>query len=220
MLLSRNPWHGGFLLASYGAVLFYVLNYDPGDQYVYFLSTYVPLVAAAAVGIGALIEGLAQWKFFAQRGWARIAALLVALLMVVVVIHPALMGRLPSLRSGVATFVSEDYQFPVENLEEPRRLAQLHLSPLPDDAVVLMEWRDLYAMAYLAYVEDEKPGISVLEALPRGNDGKLPASMVETIRLALAEGRPVFAALRFRGLAENFELAEAPYGYVQVLANP
>ena len=104
----------------------------------------------------------------------------------------------------------------MNDLREPRLFAQVHLSALPNDALVLMDWRDLYAVAYLAYVEDEKPGISLVEAMPRGNNGKLSASMVDTVRKALADGRLVFAAQRYPGLEENFRLVTAKW-YVQVL---
>jgi hypothetical protein len=124
--------------------------------------------------------------------------------------------RLPTVRSGVASFVVEDYQFPVKSLREPRLLAQMHLSSFPDNALVLMEWRDLYAVAYLAYVEGKKPGILLVEAMPRGNDGKLAATMIETIHQALADGRSVYAAQWFPGLEENFRLSTASNRYVHV----
>lgn len=218
VLLGRDLWRGGYLLLSYAFVLFYVLNYHPGDQYVFFLATYIPFAAAAAVGAGALIEGPAQWKLLAKRGWGVAAAMAMTLLLLAVVIRPALEERLPALQSGVASFVRETYQFPVENLLEPRLLAKMHLSALPDHALVLMEWRDLYAVGYLAYVEGKKPGLLLVEAMPRGNDGKVAASMIATIQQALAEGRPVYAAQRFPGLEENFRLAPAANRYVQVLA--
>ena len=215
ILLFRSPWNAGYLLASYGFVLFFALNYHPDDQYLFFLSTYIPIVAVSAVGIGALIESPAKWIFLSSRGWAPIVSVCVTLILLGLTIQPALAQRLPSIRSGVARFVREDYQFPVSNLKEPRLLGQVYLSALPDNALVLMEWRDLYVMAYLAYVEDKKPGIKLVEAMPRGNDGKLSASMLETIRQALTDGRPVFAAQRFPGLAENFRLVTAKW-YVQI----
>jgi hypothetical protein len=217
VLLPRARWAGGFLLASYGCVLFYVLNYHPGDQFVFFLSTYVAFTAVAGVGIGALIEGAAAWKFVAKRGWGWAAGAVVVLILLVFVIWPTVAQRIPAIQSGVAKFVGDGYQFPVENLREPRLLAQMYLSRFPDDAVVLMEWRDLQAVSYLAYVEGKKPGLTLLEAMPRGNDGKVSASLVETIHQALAAGRPVYAAQRFPGLGENFLLRAAANRYVQVL---
>jgi len=216
VLLPRFPWRGVYLLASYGFLLFYVLNYHPGDQYVFFLSTYLPFAAVTGVGAGAVIEGLSGWKVVARRGWSRAVSTGIVLLLLVLVLQPHWTERVTALQNGVASFVWEDYQFPVGKLREPRILANMMLLPLPQDALVLMDWRELYAVAYLAYVEEKKPGILLAEALPRGNDGKVSASMVEEIHLALAAGRPVFAAQRYAGLEEHFRLAVASNRFVQI----
>jgi len=105
----------------------------------------------------------------------------------------------------------------VKNLREPRRLAEMRLAALPDDALVLMNWRDLHAVAYLAYVEGRKPDLLLAEAMPRGHHGGVAASMIETIRQALAEGRSVYAAQRFPGLEDHFTLAPAANQYVRAL---
>src|SRR5258706_7627493 len=117
VLLFRSPWRAGYLLVSCGFILFFVLNYHPSDQNLFFLSTYIPLVAVSAVGIGTLIESPAQWKFLASRGWALVVAVFVTLILLAVTIQPALTQRLLSIRSGVAKFFTEDYQFPVHDLK-------------------------------------------------------------------------------------------------------
>jgi hypothetical protein len=215
--LRRSAWDGGYLLASFLFVFFYVLNYDPGGRHVFFLSTYIPWAAVAGAGMGALIDASARWKLVAERGWGRIAALATALAVTAGVITSAFDERLPAIRTGVARFVTERYQFPVKDLGEPRRLAEMRLNALPDDALVLMKWRDLHAVAYLAHVEAKKPSLLLVEAMPRGNHGKVAASMIEKIRQALAERRSVYAAQRFPGLEDHFTLAPAANQYVRVL---
>lgn len=181
VLLRRSPWEGGFLLASFLFVFFPVLNYDPGGRHVFFLSTYVPCAAVVGSGIGALIDASARWKLVAERGWGRITALATALAVTAGVITPAVGARLPAIRTGVARFATERYQFPVKDLREPRRLAEMRLGALPDDALVLMKWRDLHAVAYLAHVEAKKPNLLLVQAMPRGHHGRVVASMIETI---------------------------------------
>jgi hypothetical protein len=198
-------------------VFFPVLNYDPGGRHVFFLSSYVPCAAVTGSGIGALIEASARWKLVAERGWGRITALVTALAVTAGVVTPAVDARLPAIRTGVARFVTERYQFPVKDLREPRRLAEMRLGALPDDALLLMKWRDLHAVAYLAHVEAKKPNLLLVQAMPRGHHGRVAASMIETIRQALAEGRSVYAAKRFPGLEDHFTLAPAGGGYVEVL---
>lgn len=216
-LFSRSPWAGGYLLASFGLVFYFVLNYRPDDQFVFFLSSYIPNLAVAGVGFGYLITAPSQWRFLRRRGWGKSVSAAAAIALYILITLPVIPSRLPAIQDGVASFVQEDYQFPVQGLREPRIFAQMHLFPLPDDAVILMEWRDLYAVGYLAYVEGKKPGIRILEAMPRGNKGQIAESLVEEIHQELAAGRPVFAAQRFPGLAENFRLTGGPNHYVQVL---
>lgn len=215
-LLPRTGWRGFYLLGSFLVVWFYTLNYHPYDQYVFFLSTYIAFSAVAGVGIGVLIEKLTHWKFFVKRGWGRAVEIFLIVILAAVVLAPPLSKRAETIQSGVATFVTETYQFPVESLSEPRLLARMYLSQFPDDAVVLMEWRNLHAVSYLAYVEGKKPDLILLEAMPRGNDGGLSSSLIETIHQALAEGRPVLAAQRFPRLAENFRLAIDANNFVRV----
>ena len=215
--LGRSHWQGGYLLASFLVVFYYVINYHPGDQYVFFLSTYLPLAAFAGAGMGTLIEQISQARFFVKRGLSKPVAWLTILLLVYLVFAQTAAGRLVALKNGVAEFVTEDYPFPAQNLKEPRIISNRYLDPLPEDAVVLMEWRALYSVAYLAYVEGEKPGIQLFEAMPRGNDGKIAASMVEEINQALDAGRPVYAQGRFPGLEENFDLHLTANRFYQVL---
>jgi hypothetical protein len=216
VLLPRGWWRGGYLLASFLLVWFYVLNYHPDDQYVFFLSTYVAFSAVTGAGIGTLVENITRWKFIAKRGWGPAVGLCLVVVLAVIVLWPPLSQRAAALQTGKASFVGENYQFPVNNLKEPRLLGQMYLSGFPDNAVVLLEWRNLHAVSYLAYVEKKKPDLIVLEAMPRGNDGGLSVSMIETIHQYLAEGRPVFAAQRFDGLRENFRLMIASNNFVQV----
>ncbi len=217
VLFSRSLWRGGYLLVSYGLVVYYVFNYRPDDQYVFFLSTYIPFTAAAAVGMGALIEAPARWKILARHGWGTAGAVVVTLLLAWLLTQSSIPERTAYLETGTAGFVEETYQYPVENLREPRLLAQMHLTALPDNALVLMEWRDLYAVSYLANVEGKKPGLTLVEAMPSGNNGRVADSMIEIIRQALAEGRPVFAANRYPGLERHFRLAAAANHYVQIM---
>ena len=217
VVLRRLPWQGGYLLATFLVVFFYVNNYHPGDQYVFFLSTYLPLAGFAGEGIGTLIEQISQAKPLVRRNLAKPAALLVTVVMVYLIFMPTGVDRLPALQKGIADFVSEDYPFPVENLQEPRILSNTYLDPLPQDALVLMEWRALYSVAYLAYVEKEKPGIQLFEAMPRGNNGKIADSLVEEIKKGLEAGHPVYTQQRFPGLDEQFDLHAWANRFYQVM---
>ena len=216
---ASTRWSAGYLVATYSLVMLYVLNYRPGDQYVFFLSTYIPLTALVAAGNGVILESLAQSQFLIRHGWATEVRFLAAVVLAASILASPAAGRLSALETGVAGFVREDYQFPAQHLKEPQILAGMILTRLPDDAVVLAEWRELYALIYLAQVEGKKPGIIFYEAMPRGHSGKVADSMIETIRQALEYGHPVYAAQRFPGLEEHFQLEDAANRYVEVKRN-
>jgi hypothetical protein len=105
---------------------------------------------------------------------------------------PFLPTRIDALRVGITSFSRETYVFPVEDPAEPRRVATGILKAIPDGALLVLDWRALYSVAYVAYVEGLRPHISVLEAAPHGSDGRVAASLLQTIDQALATGRPVF----------------------------
>jgi hypothetical protein len=106
----------------------------------------------------------------------------------------------------VADFVTEDYVFPVRELAEPRFVAQMRLAGIPDDAVLVMDWRALYTTAYLAHVESGMTNMLFFEAMPRGNNGKVAPTLIAQLTDYLEEGRPVFAEWQYPGLEGSFRL--------------
>jgi hypothetical protein len=166
------------------------LLYDPGDKFIFYLPAY--LLLAVLSGIGA--DGLAR-----VAGRLRIArpvpkiesALLLALLLLC--IAPFAPSRWQAMRSGASYFIGErKYPYPYQNLAEPRLLAACVLDQVKPDALLLLDWRQLWSTAYLAYAEGLRPDIQVWEAFPYGTDG-LNASMYESIEAAFDRGLPVYS---------------------------
>jgi len=183
---------GWFLLGTFSVGLIIVANYHPGDWYVFFLPTHLLIAVAAGVGIA---RGATWWK---SKAWPQHQHLRTSICVILLIgaiaciLGPFLPTRIDALRAGITSFSRETYVFPVEDPTEPRRVATAILEPIPDGALLVLDWRALYSVAYVAYVEGLRPHISVLEAAPHGSDGRVAASLLLTIDEALAGGRPVF----------------------------
>ena len=206
VMLSANPIRGAFCLFIFLVSLYFVLNYQVGDKYVFYLALYIPLAVAIGTGIGFILEWIRRYVEPADGRGAFVLYLLSIMLFVTIVVKPFALARWQAIRNGVANFVTEDYPFPVTNLKEPRFVAQMRLAGVADNAVFVLDWRGLYTTAYLAHVEKGMTNTLFFEALPRGHDGEVASTLVDELRGYLHEGRPVYAEHIYPGLEEDFRL--------------
>jgi hypothetical protein len=181
------------------------LNYQVGDKYVFYLSTYIPIAVAVGTGMGFLLEVVHRYLAATQdRRYLLVYVLPVAFFFTTVV-QPYGSSRGEALRTGVAGFVRDDYAFPVKNLQEPRGVAEMRLLGIPDNAVLVSDWRALYAIAYIAHVEEDRTNILFMEGMPHGNNGRVATTLVSELKKDLEEGRPVYIDKRYPGL-EDFRV--------------
>ncbi len=204
---------GVFVVIAYLVMLTFILNYHPGDDYVFYLGTYVFISTAIGVGIGRTLEWAARLSTKRKR-WTRYLYPLIMVLCTLIVVTPYAGWRWEALKAGKGTFVQETYPYPLENLREPRMIYTMRLQLLPEDAFVVMNWRGLYTMYYLAHVEKLRPNIIIKEATPFGSNGQIADSlveeMIETIR---AGGRPVYVDQVYPGLRNHFRVMPSAGGY-------
>jgi hypothetical protein len=198
---------GVFMLATYLVMLLFVLNYHPGDRHLFYLPTYLLLAAAVGVGIGRVLD----WaRGFSLRRKGVFLALypLAVLACVVIVIAPHAESRWQALVSGVGTFVddADTYPYPRDNLEEPRQLGLLRLYMLPEDAFLVMGWRELYTFYYLAHVEGLRPNLIIKEAAPYGSGGVIADTLLDEMVAAHDAGRPVLTDEIYPGLRDQFRV--------------
>ena len=199
-----------YCIIAYLTSLYLVLNYDPPDRSVFYLSTYIWLSTALGVGAGSLLE-LARLRYPDSRSAPALAfSLLPFMILFLAVLIPSWRSRWQALREGKASFVEEEYAYPVNDLDEPRGMADLLLSSLPEDAIVIMDWRYLYSTYYIAHVEQRRTGITLVEALPHGNRGKIADTLVQELEAAIKEGRPAYSVGDVPGLREDFRVMPAP----------
>ena len=209
-LLRVRPKLGMFWLATFAVTLFFILNYQPPDKYVFYLPTYLLVTVAIGCGAGFLLEWTHRYLLATRRHrYLAPLYLLAVALAVLMVVHPSIALRWQALRDGAATFVQEDYAYPIDDLEEPRRRASGKIENLPENAMVISDWRALYTMYYLAHVERMRPDITIMEASPYGGKGMVADTMIQVLEEALEEGRPVFADRVYENLRNHFRVLPA-----------
>jgi hypothetical protein len=210
MLLFR-PASGAFYPLAFLFSTFLILNYQVGDKYVFYLSLYIPLTVAAGTGIGSVLEWVHQRLETVPGRSGQILYLFPVLFFLTIVVQPSGASRWQALRNGVAKFltVDGDYVFPVKNLKEPRLVAEMRLSGIEDNAVLVMDWRDMYTTAYMAHVEEGKKNMLFKEAMPAGNNGKVASTLITQIDGYLQDGRPVYVEWKYPGLEEKFRILPA-----------
>jgi hypothetical protein len=211
---------GAFLVAALVTILFVILNYEPPDKYIFFLPTYLLLAIAIGVGAGFLSD-LAYRHLVVGKSRRYLAVYVVVVLALgMMVLRPYADSRWEALRSGAATFVTETYVYPLHDLDEPRSTATWQLGQLPENATLIMGWRGLYSLYYLAHVEGKRPDIRIFEASPHGGGGNVADSLVQELEIALQESRPVYTDRVYGGIEEHFRVLPALGGEWYRLSSP
>ncbi len=210
LILRRRAAWGSFLLLYGGTLLFLILNYKGPGKFVFFLSTYVLIAIAVGVGLGGLLERLqsALAARLPRSGW--VVCALLAVLIAWVMIAPFWGARGQALQAGAAAFVTKDDTYPLHNLQEPHQLAEQRLAAVEDNAVLLLDWKTLYATYYLAQVEGRKPGVRILEDILDRGDGQLADSLVAELQRLLQAGLPVYSDRPYPALEEIFRFEALP----------
>lgn len=203
----QNRQLAHFLLIGFLTILLLVINYEPGDKHIFYLPTYITLVVAAMAGFDRLLGRVEQWQW-TRRPVGQTAVILIFVLLIGQHFWPS---RLAALADGKASFVTETYPYPVDDLAEPRQYAEAVANSLPDDAFVMLEWRTLYAVYYVTAVEQGRTGIEMAEPTPYRTEGRVQSPLVAQIEEDLRNGRPVFTDNRYN-LPQYFNLQRGRNG--------
>jgi hypothetical protein len=160
------------------------LVYHPGDKYIFYLPVYVFMAVFIGTGAGYLMLGI-MW--FIPRVVPRvIPAMILTAILVAVCTAPFINLRWRAVQTGRATFITEDYVFPVNRLSAPRRAAECALLKVTEsEALMVLDWQALYSIYYVAHVEQGRTGIVIHEAIPHGTQvvtEKLRAKIADYLR--------------------------------------
>ncbi len=160
------------------------LLYFPGDKYIFYLPVYLLLAVFAGVGAGFLISVAA--RVLPPAVPRAIPAVIMTVVLAVVCAAPLIGTRWQSILAGRSAFIKEDYAYPVNRPGEPRRVAECAVSKVAEkEAYLVLEWRALYAIYYVAHVEQGRTGLVIRESMPYPTHmltGDLRAEIAEQLR--------------------------------------
>jgi hypothetical protein len=184
-------------------------TYQISDYRVFYITGYLIVAMLAGYGAGRVAAGLARLPFAGARPIAAGALVLILALGV----WPRLAPYLPAVRSGRPAFVG-DQGYPADSQTQTAyQVIARVVDRLPPNAIVFVEWNQLYAYYYAAQVERDRFDLRFVEAMPHADRPGLPAStvefvgdMIDTHPLLFARPWPELeaAGYRLQGRAINF----------------
>lgn len=204
-----------FFAVGLSSHLLYTLNYGIGDIYVFFISLYVPILALAAEGMGWLFSLFERLPDALAR-FPRLLRLLAGAALIVLTVLPYAGARADALRAGEIRF---DFMgLPSnEELADWRAIIQANTAALPENALLLAGWNDLYAYIYTAQVELERGDILCIEAHPYSIQSEPSQTILNFVESQLKQGRPVLSLDRHEDLSRaGFRLARVSVGYSEM----
>ncbi len=226
VMVWRRPRWGLFMLLTLFITVWVISNYHPGDQQLFYLPTWVLIAVATGIGAGVIGEQVGVWTAPPPTGLGEHTpnpsryGLSTTLLLGALILWPFAGTRWQALQSGSVPFAANTYAYPVENLAQPRLQAQLQVSYVPDEAVLVLDWRGLYSAIYLTHVEQRRTGLTFIEATPHGNTGQLADSLIADLKQMVSAGRPVFVDQVYEPLRSHFRVIPAPLSGLYRLKNP
>ena len=173
-LLIAN-WRAAAALALiFVANLYFDVNYDIHDIWVFFIPTYAMVALAVGAGLSG-IERTIGWVTERisrrSRRWVgkvlhiALVALVAAPLFLKVIYLPFRQGRWLYLQRGNPYFFADGHPVPLNGLEPQMRATQF-IRRLENNAIVFTDWGFLYCLYYVRYIEQGKWDMDFYETYP------------------------------------------------------
>jgi hypothetical protein len=211
------------LLGSWVGMLVYIVNYDIGDIYTYYPLSYVPWIAAAAAGVGGLLDMLifflaplvSRSEAAAEHSKPQAANLVLQAILVAgllwVVVSPSASTIAYSWGVRHVTFLDRmndaEYPYPVNHPGWPHEFATALAARVEDNAIVFTDWGTLYPVLYVTHIEQGRTGIEAHETYPAGSNGRLQDTAVSYILANLGK-RPMYFTQVDRSLARDYKFVQ------------
>jgi 4-amino-4-deoxy-L-arabinose transferase-like glycosyltransferase len=178
--------------------------YFPGDKYIFYLPLYLLLAIFSGIGAGALLRLVNRLLPVATLKLP--VTLILTSLLIAVCVSPFFVSRWRSIQRGYSGFIREDYVYPVTQPDEPRQAAECAVSMVAEtDATLVLDWRALYSIYYVAHVEQGRTGLEILQALPYPAQ-RISPLLSEEITERVQNGEAVYTDDTYPPLNSRFEL--------------
>jgi Protein of unknown function (DUF2723) len=187
LLLWREQSLGWLFLLGLLSHWLFTFTYQIGDIYVFYISGFVLMAMLAGYAAARITGRLAAWP---ARGaqFVRIGGLLAFL---VLGTWPRLMPYWPAVRAGALPFVDAEGYVVTGETASNYSIVRRVVEQLPPDAIVFVDWNQLYTYYYAAHVEQGRLDLRFIETTPRADQPGLPASVIEFIGQNIG-AQPIF----------------------------
>jgi hypothetical protein len=182
LLFWREPSLGWLFLTALLIQWAFALTYQINDFYVFYITGYVLMAMLAAYAAASLAGWLAAQSFPGVRLISS-GALLAILAFGV---WPVLTPYWPSVRVGAIPFTNVQGYLVDDQTETIGRVVSRVVEQLPPNAIVFVQWSQLYTYYYAAQVEQRRFDLRFIEPAPKADRPGLPASVIEFIRENIA----------------------------------
>jgi hypothetical protein len=199
-LLVHRRRSAALLLVALLTQWLVTFNYAIWDLYVFFIPGYLLLALLASAGAGWAADG---WEALIRSRPLRLAlGVSLGAAALAAGVLPVLASHWDVVMEGPERFPFEGYPVDDWSLKLLHPLVTATVADLPRDAVVFTDWDLLYPYYYVAQLESGRADLLFVETFPRDDVEGLAASVLDVVREAMAQGRPVFFSERLAELQE------------------
>jgi hypothetical protein len=192
MLLWSERSLGWLFLTALLAEWAFALTYQISDYSVFYIIGYVLMAMLAAYAAGQAAGWLAKRSF---RG-ARLLAIAALLAMLAAGVEPQLAPYWQSIQVGAIPFTHVEGYLVDDQSEADYRVVERVVDVLPPNAIVFVQWYQLYTYYYAAQIEKGRLDLRFVEPEPHADRPGLPGSLIEFIGANIAT-HPVFFIRRW-----------------------
>jgi hypothetical protein len=221
LILFIREWRVGILFLT-ALVLHWVFyfNYRVGDQYVFFIPSYMWLAMLAAVALG----GLAWVSPKEHRDGvgrvpvrpARIALAAISMLAILYLgVLPVLTPRWQAVQQGKLPFLGNPGYVVDGSFNLAYQQVLLVVKDLEPDAIMFQGWGLLYPYWYAAHIEQGRIDLRFIEQNPYHESPGFPASTVEFIRANNRQHPIYLVAHQPEVVQAGFKLVPVRIGFAQ-----
>jgi hypothetical protein len=177
LLFWRESSLGWLFLSALLLQWGFSFTYQISDYRVFYITGYLLLAMLAAYAAAGVAAGLARLPF----AGARLVAATALLAIMALGVWPQLAPYLPAVRADRIAFLG-DPGYLVDSQTEPvYQVSARVVDKLPPNAIVFVEWFQLYTYYYAAQVERDRFDLRFVEAAPHAARPGLPDSTIEFI---------------------------------------
>ncbi|MCA0454816.1 MAG: DUF2723 domain-containing protein [Chloroflexi bacterium] len=182
--------------------------YFPGDKFIFYLPFYLLIAILCGIGTGFIHAEAASRLNKLQPSIRPLPLIALTVVIMALCAAPLATTRWRSLERGVSGFITEDYVYPVTRPNEARAAAECAVSKIAEpDAFLVLDWQALFAIYYVAHVEQGRTGIVMREARPYPAQ-ELALTLQNDIAMHVRDGQAVYVDNDYSILANTYTLTE------------